>query len=28
MEMNDSRVIRAPRNQVWVALNDPAVLKQ
>ncbi|MBL8310919.1 MAG: carbon monoxide dehydrogenase subunit G [Burkholderiales bacterium] len=28
MDMNDSRVIRAPRDKVWVALNDPAVLKQ
>lgn len=28
MDMSDSRVIRAPRDRVWVALNDPAVLKQ
>lgn len=28
MEMNDFRMINAPRDRVWVALNDPAVLKQ
>ncbi|MCC7068764.1 MAG: carbon monoxide dehydrogenase subunit G [Burkholderiales bacterium] len=28
MEMNDVRTINAPRERVWVALNDPAVLKQ
>ncbi len=28
MQMNDSQRIPAPREQVWHALNDPAVLKQ
>ena len=28
MQMNDSRRIPASREQVWAALNDPAVLKQ
>lgn len=28
MEMNDFRIINAARDKVWVALNDPAVLKQ
>ena len=28
MQMNDSRRIPAPKENVWAALNDPAVLKQ
>ena len=28
MEMNGSRTIAAPRDRVWAALNDPAVLKE
>lgn len=28
MEMNDFRMINAPRDRVWVALNDPSVLRQ
>ena len=28
MQMNDSQRIPASREQVWAALNDPAVLKQ
>ena len=28
MDMKDSRVINAPQEKVWVALNDPAMLKQ
>jgi carbon monoxide dehydrogenase subunit G len=28
MQMNDSQRITAPREKVWAALNDPAVLKQ
>jgi uncharacterized protein len=28
MQMNDSQRIAAPRDQVWAALNDPAILKQ
>lgn len=28
MQMNDSRRILAPKEEVWAALNDPAVLKQ
>ncbi len=28
MDMKDSRVINAPQDKVWAALNDPAMLKQ
>src|SRR6202012_4196462 len=28
MQMNDSQRIPAPKEKVWAALNDPAVLKQ
>ena len=28
MDMKDSRVINAPQEKVWAALNDPAMLKQ
>jgi hypothetical protein len=28
MQMNDSQRILAPKEKVWAALNDPAVLKQ
>lgn len=28
MEMNDFRIINAPRDRVWVALNDPGILRQ
>lgn len=28
MDMKDSRIINAPQDKVWAALNDPAMLKQ
>ena len=28
MDMKDSRIINAPQDEVWAALNDPAMLKQ
>jgi len=28
MQMNDSQRIPAPKEKVWVALNDPGILKQ